>query len=1224
MARYCRYCGTELSDQAVFCKGCGRQLPKAEPERTGAYGTEDEGTVKRAPAFCRYCGGQITPGAAFCKSCGKRLDLAAASMQPPSRREQRRIRQGTGQEDGGRSVSRESWSQRDARVPQNPQSPAKPRRSPVKPAIAAVLVLALFVSFVYPGFVRTRLFGGSEGTEGSGAGNNSGISALLGGGNEAQGNAAVQEAELLPSPEELEAEYAAIDAAYANGTLFADADTVKEDPHAQYPWLYGDESGWDVPDESEDAQPQQPKILPEGNSKAFRTETPYGITVSAEKGMLDKDREFKVEPITPEQYDALDAALSEAEGSGSMIVGAWDLDAGMEDHEILPGDYKLEIDLEELGLDGEDYESLHFYRVDDAGKWYEYQSECSGNIVSIEANQNSIIVTTLATLAIALPLYDAYMANQGGAYFNPFTGTFDLKYQGKAVMTVMLDRKSFLNDLQVANEAHFSDLEEAAKNEVFLQIKKEEDLDFKDYREMNKAFQKEWMQDPDLAGPARRIFKSFVKRYEKLTKEKIEQDPDYNRIKRNLEDFKNSPLNISDGRTELEAVEKTCEAALRAWQWLKEDQGLRMPNYKFRLELSSMDKAYGATQTPILGNPYMVISMAQIGRGSRLAYDRLLLTVCHELFHAVQRVYVSYALGTYKFDEMTAQDLEGIAYDHFREAEDNPITSSREAALENLREAYWLAVPLNDFDTSYPEGKLNGSNDRASSSYPTAPVVTWLRENGGQKYPDILSKYHGLWGKRAVTTILKEAFSLDETGLTEAYHKFAESYQTTLYKEALKPKVNEVFAPLARITGSDGRLEVQLLNKNYTIRVRRVRPEKRQEKASEYALVLKYKEDFKDTMSDFTITPLNKKKDTHYREYADGLFFEPKEWGAEETVYLMEADGGTAAASEGWIWNDYSGYYLYLMVKPDQPEAEKKGEVLELKLPELGEEPKKEIIDSYVVTLRTGKTDVLQQQVTREDLKQADGKPVKIDISNLKIKGQKLTDEEKKNLVVILQECVEGTYETKKPCLGPESDPVPIENDIYGTWEMISDIQDYKSPMLGGLVDQQAKTIGGLSLGPGDPQEAKQQVKDYRDQYYQKENEIANSVSKGTMIIRPTMKIDVVEASIKYPDAPEELYEGTYDKKTKLLKLERKDTTYSFEGSTDNAENNAAHQKIESGTYDLKDFGLAPGLDLQIAEGPDPKDPSKQIMTFTGELNINNQFIILKTKLSGTKLSDEY
>jgi hypothetical protein len=903
-----------------------------------------------------------------------------------------------------------------------------------------VLAVAVFVCFVYPGFVRTKLFGSGEGTHitsgntgttggNNGVSNGSGLSSLFGGGKESGGNGGSVSKPSAPTLEELEAEYAAIDEAYVNGTLFADEDTAKEDPHAQYPWLYGDESGWDVPDESEDAQPQQPKILPQGNSKAFRTETPYGITVSAEKGMLDKDREFKVEPITPEQYDSLDAALSEAEGSGSMIVGAWDLDAGMEDHEILPGDYKLEIDLEELGLDGEDYEFLHFYRVDDAGKWYEYQSECSGNIVSIEANQNSIIVTTLATLAVALPLYDAYMANQGGAYFNPFTGTFDLKYQGKAVMTVMLDRKSFLNDLQAVNEAHFSDLEEAAKNEVFLQIKKEEDLDFKDFREMNKAFQKEWLKDPDLAGPARRIFKSFVKRYEKLTKEKIEQDPDYNRIKRNLEDFKNSPLNTSDGRTELEAVEKTCEAALRAWQWLKEDQGLRMPKYKFRLELSSMDKAYGATQTPILGNPYMVISMTQIGRGSKLAYDRLLLTVCHELFHAVQRVYVSYALGTYKFDEMTAQDLEGIAYDHFREAEDNPITSSREAALENLREAYWLAVPLNDFDTSYPEGKLNGSNDRASSSYPTAPVVTWLRENGGQKYPDILSKYHGLWGKRAVTTILKEAFSLDETGLTEAYHKFAESYQTTLYKEALKPKVNEVFAPLTKVSGDSGKKEVQLLNKNYTIRVRRVTPLKLREEWTQYALVLKYNDDYKETMSDFTITPLDKKEGTDFREYADGLFFEPKEWKDDETVYLMEVDGGTASTTEGMIWNSYSGYTLYEIPAPETPEVTATDEEVSVKLPAFGEWPGHEIVDSYVITLRVGKADVLQQQVMKKDFYD---EPVKIDISDLKIEGKKLTAQEKKDLVLILQTCVEGTFKTEKPCLGPESDPVPLSMQESG------------------------------------------------------------------------------------------------------------------------------------------------------------------------------------------------
>ena len=249
-----------------------------------------------------------------------------------------------------------------------------------------------------------------------------------------------------------------------------------------------------------------------------------------------------------------------------------------------------------------------------------------------------------------------------------------------------------------------------------------------------------------------------------------------------------------------------------------------------------------------------------------------------------------------------------------------------------------------------------------------------------------------------------------------------------------------------------------------------------------------------------------------------------------------------------------------------------------------------------------------------------------MDISKLNIKGRNLTDEEKRNLVVILQECVENTYNTEKPCLGPESDPVPLENDIYGTWEFVSDIKEYSSPLLGGMVDLQNKTISRQNLGPDAPQEAKQQVKDFTDQYYQKENEISNSVSKGKMIVRPTIEIDVAEVSLKFPEAPEELYKGTYNRKTMQLTLERKNTLYSFTGADKeyNALQNEYHKKIESGTYDLKDFGLAPGMVLQIASEPDKKNPSKTIMTFTGDLDVDNQFVKLKSKLSGTKLSDEY
>ena len=1202
MARYCRYCGNEIPDNAAFCGGCGKAVPKQEPQKMETAG----------PKFCRNCGKPLNPGAKFCRECGWKIGTAAGAA---------------GNAGSASSGAKAPASERDGYTKNAPSGISAGRPAPrprsMKPFVAMVLAAAVFVCFIYPGFVRTTLFGNGPGevTEagpGGNAGGNTGSSTFGKPGNGGTG----QPSSAVPSPEELDAEYAAIHAAYANGTLFPENTEPAEDPHAPYNWLYPDESGWEV---TEDPEGGSLTVLPEGKSKAFRKETPYGITVSAEENALDKDREFTVEPATLEQYEALDGTLSDITGGSGVLFAAWEVDAGMEDNEVLPGHFTMEVDLEKMGLDASDYEDLAFYRIDDAGKWYEYHTSLSGNTVTIESQQNSIIGAVVVGAALASITYDTILGVKGGAYFNPFTNTFDLKYNGEKVMQVMLDRSSFFTALKEGNDTLHKELSLKAKDQAFQEIKKEEDLDFNTLGEMFSEFNKYWVDDPELARAAERIKNKFKKRHESILKELEKQDPDYLRIKKNLDDYKSNLLNIPEMRTELEAVDKVCASALRAWKWFKEDLGLRMPKYQFRIELSGEDKgAYGATQTPILGYPYMVISMKYLGRGDRLTYDRLLCTVCHELFHAIQRVYVSNALATYKFDEMSAQDLECMAFDHFSEAETEPITSRREDVLDNLTDVYRFAVPINDFNTSYPEGSIKGSDDTASASYPCAPIITYLREDwtGGTAYPVILSKYHGLWGKRALTTILKEAFALsDDETLTSAWQGFAENKQTMFYKEALKDKVNEVYAPITKISGDTGKKEVQLLNKNYTIRVRRVQPKKLREEWKQYALVLKYNDDYKDTMSDFTITPLDKKKDTDYREYADGLFFEPKDWDDDdETVYLMEVDGGTASTTEGMIWNSYSGYQLYEIPEPDKPEATVSGEELAVKLPIFGEWPGDEIIDSYVITLRSGKTDVLKQQVMKKDV---DLEPVKIDISDLKINGKKLTEEQRKDLVLILQKCVEGTFKTEQPCLGPESDPVPLFEDIYGTWEIEAAMKEFSMPMLDGLVQQQGRIIG--SLGGQASQEALEQEQNYVNQYFEIEGQQANAVNKGIMVLRPGSSEGLVEAVVRFEGAPDEYYEGPYNKTTMQLTLNPKNTDYAFQGASKerNAENNAYHQKIESGTYNLADYGLAAGMELLIDKDVNPGDPDHPVLTFTGKTELDNEYVKMKADLSGTKVSDE-
>ncbi len=177
-------------------------------------------------------------------------------------------------------------------------------------------------------------------------------------------------------------------------------------------------------------------------------------------------------------------------------------------------------------------------------------------------------------------------------------------------------------------------------------------------------------------------------------------------------------------------------------------------------------------------------------------------------------------------------------------------------------------------------------------------------------------------------------------------------------------------------------------------------------------------------------------------------------------------------------------------------------------------------------------------------------------------------------------------------------------------------------PMLDGLVQQQGQIIG--SLGGQTAQEAIDSSQNYVNQYFQIEGEAANSITKGIMILRPGKEQGKVEAMVQFEGAPEEYYDGIYEASTMHLTLNPTNTQYSFTGASkeENAQKNDAHQKIESGTYDLAQYGLAASLDLDFFKDVNEKDPDHPVMTFSGITELDNQYVKMKSLLSGTKLSD--
>lgn len=894
------------------------------------------------------------------------------------------------------------------------------------------------------------------------------------------------------------------------------------------------------------AEKTAPVVLPEGESEAFEIKPVDGITISAGENALDKDREFKLEAVSGDEYEELSENYWEAVDSPGIVVGAWELDAGLADDEMLPGYFTMDFDLETLGIEEEDYEAVKIYRVDDSGTWYEYATSLDGSVLTVESSQNSVIIAVIGwTLIASSPkLLSMWQAYTGGAYLNPFTGCFDVHVPdkgGPAVMEIMLDRSSFIDVLDSGNQKRYGEMDVKAKDAALKRVIKENDL-----------FEDTTMKD---LNEMPFIKKDFLKYYKQNIKKYLDEDPDYQRIQANIDQYKTE---IPQLRDELEQVQKVKEMAQKAWPYLA-SLGLKMPKYKLRLELSGENRgSYGVTITPYWGNPYLVIFMEMLGGGTKQSYDQLLLTMCHEMFHAIQRGYVMDSRANYKFDELSAMALEMEAYDHFVETGD--ITSGKEESLSNLTDAYYFALPLDSFSTTYPEGKLSAS-DKAGASYPIAPFFSYLKSEKPYSYPTILTRYKGLWGKRALTTILKEAFSVSEQELTDYYFEFAESYGATFYKQALLSNVNPLFAPEADI--SSGKLEVSLLNKSYTTRVRRIAVKPVSEKDKEYAIVLKKLPEYDEVMTDFKMTPLKMEEGKGYREWSGGLFFDAKAYASRDkqyAVYLMEVDGGTGDNSEGYFTNDYGKYVLYQLPTPAQPEKEVKGNILSITLPDLSKAPRAEVLDSMTVTLRVGKTEVFSERVVKEKW----AEPFKIELDKLRIDGKELTAAQRKELAVVIRECVEGTFESSAPCFGPESEPLKIfdELDIVGKWDVESTLEGFDMEMLRGIIAYMPKEM--------------------RDYYTDMLDSMAGQQGHGIMTVEAadgeTYKVVFVYDKAK--DHPAE-YTGVFDKKAMtlsitpvglvltnpmILKIEESGDTLTCSGTTDYSSDIVTYNMSINGT----------------------------------------------------------
>ncbi len=131
-----------------------------------------------------------------------------------------------------------------------------------------------------------------------------------------------------------------------------------------------------------------------GNSKEIAMSPCDGVFVSAPKDAFLQDTEIRIQPVT-EADETLLNTVAELEKERVRAIAAFEVDAGLEDDEVIPGTYTVSIDLDKLNVDESLYDHLVAYRVADDGTYYPYASIVETGKLIYSTDQNSITVVAV-------------------------------------------------------------------------------------------------------------------------------------------------------------------------------------------------------------------------------------------------------------------------------------------------------------------------------------------------------------------------------------------------------------------------------------------------------------------------------------------------------------------------------------------------------------------------------------------------------------------------------------------------------------------------------------------------------------------------------------------------------------------------------------------------------------------------------------------------------------
>ena len=711
-----------------------------------------------------------------------------------------------------------------------------------------------------------------------------------------------------------------------------------------------------------------------GSSNAVDVTPCEGVHVTAEAGAFDEDPVIVFTPAA-DDTDKVRQLSDELLEDDTVLLYGYEVDMGLADDEIIPGEYRVEIDLSSTGIDAALYDTLTVWRFGDDGSRYELTATVRDGVLSFSACQNSLVgIAAIGTAAACLLAYSDFAHHE---YFYMHAGKYCRKDYSNAYGSYYIEW--FMEDVELKYKdkvARMAEIEKQYRKEAWDYAQKQ----------VKESAWRAYLRD--------QIYLEYYR-------EKLSGDSEYKKLKQET--------------TVPDAINKAHLAIDKAYEYLAVEEDLRMPLYKVPFEVTNTTD-FGTARGVEFTHSFIEMELYyKVFFGGQGAWENFQLTMVHELFHICQNRYrlpVDMITDSVRYDEMAALFCETKAYHYFKDKGEFKYLTE-----DDITEAdHWgtMRLPANgEEDKKANKGQLNQL--LILEGYTIGGFLNYLVDKvkaGGTVKCHELMKQREFFSTATVSGPLCKVLEITEAEFDIHWRNYFISKRYEIGEKLSSVEKFQLYQKLARVqVAENGKAHVDIEHgPGYFMTIRTF--EQSGSKALPALMVTD--PDAKNVFPHIIIGPGLKYKTISKGAYiySFGVYSSKKE---ENKLLLPVVEVHGDGKEDKTDAN--AGYTIYLLGQPSRPQLRQKEDVLVITLPAVSAAAKDGMIDGYLLKLETSEGLKLEREIAPEFFE----KDYIIPLADLTGRGQ--NDKKPSSVKLTLAEYIlnEKDGQTEK-LTGPESE----------------------------------------------------------------------------------------------------------------------------------------------------------------------------------------------------------